>query len=104
MIGAADTARQSDLFTFETFHRFVLRRGLQPIGNPVRGKPDGARRQAREGRRHRSRTDAGNVIDLALGHGGGADGRAHDDDFHVQAIGFESSPVAGGKQRQRSDR
>ena len=57
----------------------------------------------REGRGHRCRADAGNIIDVALGHGRGAEGRAHDDDFNVEAIGFECSPIARRQERQRGD-
>ena len=104
MIGAADAARQGDLFAFKIIERFVLRGRLQLVRNAIGGKPNRPRRQTGERRCNGCRADAGDVIDVALIHGGGAEGRAHDDDLNVETILSKGAPIARCQQRQGRDR
>ena len=49
-------------------------------------------------------SDAGLIVDVALGERRRYQRRLHQDDFHVQVVGVEDFPLLGRQQRQRRDR
>ena len=87
----------------QAFESFVLRFGHQPVGDAVGRKPDRARRKAGHRGIHRSGTDAGLIVDVALSQRRRHQRRLHEDDFHIQSVGGENSPFLGGEQRQGGD-
>src|SRR5688572_1824571 len=104
MVCAAHSSRYRNLFAFEFLDRLILRRRLQPIRYPVRRKPNRARWQTGKSRRNRSRSDTGNIIDIALRDRGGGKGWTHDDQFHVKSIGAKHTPILSREERKCRDR